>query len=59
MEMKLFKKGKERWTRFKVGVKEIQFLPIEVIVALGYPIKKSSRFYYFEKKGDYLNERYL
>ena len=44
--MTLFTKNKENWTRFKVGVKQIY-------------TKKTTRFYYWEKKGDFLNGRDL
>lgn len=58
MEMSLFTKNKENWTRFKIGIKEMKIMPSKVLLALGEPVKKSSRFYYWEKKGDYLNGRF-
>lgn len=59
MEMTLFTKNKENWTRFKIGLKEIYTMLPKVLFALGEPTKKSSRFYYWEKKGDFLNGRDL
>ena len=53
MEMTLFTKNKENWTRFKVGVKQIYTIPPKVLLALGEPTKKTTRFYYWEKKGDF------
>ena len=59
VEMTLFTKNKENWTRFKVGVKQIYTIPPKVLLALGEPTKKTTRFYYWEKKGDFLNGRDL
>ena len=59
VEMTLFIKNKENWTRFKVGVKQIYTIPPKVLLALGEPTKKTTRFYYWEKKGDFLNGRDL
>lgn len=59
MEMTLFTKNKENWTRFKVGVKQIYTIPPKILLALGEPTKKTTRFYYWEKKGDFLNGRDL
>ena len=59
VEMTLFTKNKENWTRFKVGVKQIYTIPPKVLLVLGEPTKKTTRFYYWEKKGDFLNGRDL
>lgn len=59
MEMRLFIKNKENWTRFKIGTKEIKNTPPKILLALGKPVKVSTRFYYWEKKGDFLNGRDL
>lgn len=59
VEMTLFTKNKENWTRFKVGVKQIYTIPPKVLLVLGEPTKKTNRFYYWEKKGDFLNGRDL
>ena len=47
--MTLFTKNKENWTT----------IPPTVLLALGEPTKKTTRFYYWEKKGDFLNGRDL
>ena len=57
--MTLFTKNKENWTRFKIGLKQIYTIPPTVLLALGEPTKKTTRFYYWEKKGDFLNGRDL
>ena len=57
--MTLFTKNKENWTRFKVEVKQIYTIPLKVLLVLGEPTKKTTRFYYWEKKGDFLNGRDL
>ena len=49
------KQYKENWTRFKVGVKQIHTIPPKILLALGEPTKKTTRFYYWEKKGDFIN----
>ena len=43
MEMTLFTKNKENWTRFKVGVKQIYTIPPKVLLVLGEPTKKTNR----------------
>ena len=57
--MTLFLVNKENWTRFKVGVKQIYAISPMVLLTLGEPTKKTTRFYYWEKKGDFLNGRDL
>ena len=61
--MTLFTKNKENWTRFKVGVKQIHTIPPKILLALGEPTKKTTRFWLihnskkFRKEG-YVHERY-
>ena len=62
VEVSLFTKSKETWTKIKVSVKEINKMDManpEFIIGLtkiiGDPIKKSSRYYYWELRGDYIN----
>lgn len=59
MEMSLFKKDGEVWTRFKVSVKQFRnwktILEIKYSVDTRKPVKESSRYIYFEQKGDFLN----
>ena len=50
MELRLFTKNNEKWTRFKIGLKEIYTIPSKVLLALGEPTKKTTRFYYWERK---------
>ena len=61
MEVSLFTKNKETWTRFKISVNELELEDYRDIKSiafiLGEPIKKSSRYYYWEIKGDYVNVR--
>ena len=59
MEMTLFTKNKENWTRFQAGVKQIYTIPPKILLALGEPTKKTTRFYSREKTGDFLNGRDL
>lgn len=44
MELKVFEKNGETYTRFKVGVKEIYKLPPKIIMVLGIPYKKAQDF---------------
>ena len=61
MEMNLFKKDGVDWTRFKLSLKEFPkwqaLLEIKYCIDTSMPTKKSSRFIYFEKEGDFLNDR--
>ena len=59
MEMSLFKKNGVIWTRFKCSLKELSqwqaLLEIKYCIDTSIPVKKSSRFIYFEQEGDFLN----
>ena len=60
MEMSLVKKDKKDWTRFKLTLKEfseLKGLLDKFGIDTASPSKKSSRFIYFEKEGDFLNDR--
>lgn len=61
MEMSLFKKDEMTWTRFKCSIKEFPqwqaFLEIKYCIDTKNPVKRNSRFIYFEKEGDFLNGR--
>lgn len=61
MEMSLIKKDKKYWTRFKCSLKEFPkwqgLLETKYCIDTSMPVKKSSRFIYFEKEGDFLNDR--
>lgn len=60
MEMSLIKKDKKDWTRFKLTLKEfseLRGLLDKFGIDTASSSKKSSRFIYFEKEGDYLNGR--
>lgn len=60
MEMSLIKKDKKDWTRFKLTLKEfteLRGLLDKFGIDVDNPSKKSSRFIYFEKEGDFLNDR--
>ena len=60
MEMSLVKKKKKDWTRFKLTLKEfseLRGLLDKFGIDTDNPSKKSSRFIYFEKEGDFLNDR--
>lgn len=56
MEIKIFEVAGEKFTRFKVRRKEYPL--VKAILdkyGITIPVKKSSRFIYFEAKGDYIN----
>lgn len=59
METSLFKKDGKVWTRFKVSLKSFwgwkDILKIKYEVDIDSPSRRSSRYIYFEKEGDYLN----
>ena len=60
MEISLIKKDKKDWTRFKLTLKEfseVRGLLDTFGIDTEKPSKKSSRFIYFEKEGDFLNDR--
>jgi hypothetical protein len=56
MEMKLFEIAGERYTRIKVSLSQYRFVK-NILAKHGItePSKKSSRYIYFEVKGDLLN----
>lgn len=57
--MILFKKGKEVWTRFKISKAELDSIPVLAIKMIAKePTKVSSRFTYYELKGDFLNGKF-
>ena len=59
METSLFKKDGKVYTRFKVSLKNCwkwkPYLKAKYNIDMDNPSKKSSRYIYFEKEGDYLN----
>lgn len=59
MEMSIFKKDDKTYTRFKVTLKEFKFwralLEIKYCIDTSNPVKKNSRYVYFEKEGDWIN----
>lgn len=59
MDMSLFKKDGKTFTRFKVPVKSFGKYRLMLEVKYGVdttkPVKISSRYKYFEKKGDWIN----
>ena len=58
MEVKIFEQDGERWTRFKVLVSQYcGFKEVLDSIGLKKPVKKSSRYLYFEVKGDVLNNK--
>lgn len=59
METSIFKRDGEVWTRFKIPVGDLMiYAPlIRKYVDINKPAKKSSRYIYYECKGDLLNQR--
>lgn len=58
MEMSLFKKDGKIFTRFKVRLKEFSSWVVMLKaygIKISEPSKKSSRYIYFEKEGDWIN----
>lgn len=59
MEMSIFEKGGKTYTRFKVTLKEFKswkaLLEIKYGIDTSEPVKKNSRYIYFEKEGDWIN----
>lgn len=57
METSIFERDGKTWTRFKVKVKELQKYArlLKKWVDVNKPVKRSSRFIYFEVEGDLLN----
>ena len=58
MEMSIFKKEGKTYTRFKITLKEFKSLR-DMLIKYGFdvsmPVKKNSRYIYFEKEGDWIN----
>lgn len=61
MEMSIFEKNGKTYTRFKLTVKEFKdfklYLQAKCGIDTNVPVKKNSRFIYFEKEGDLINDR--
>ncbi len=58
MEVKLFERDGERWTLFKVLLSQYRgFKKLLDSYGMTEPVKKSSRYLYFEVKGDVLNNK--
>lgn len=58
MEMSIFEKDGKTYTRFKVRLKELKFwksLLKRYGIDTSEPVKKNSRYIYFEKEGDWIN----
>ena len=59
MEMSIFKKDGKIYTRFKVRLKELKswnaWLKLKYCINTSEPVKKNSRYIYFEKEGDWIN----
>lgn len=59
MEMSIFEKDGKTYTRFKITLKEFKFwqglLEIKYCIDTSEPIKKNSRYIYFEREGDWIN----
>ena len=59
MEMSIFTKDSKIYTRFKVRLKEFKywqaFLEVKYCINTSEPVKKNSRYIYFEKEGDWIN----
>lgn len=58
MEISIFKKARKTYTRFKVTLKEFKFwrdMLIKYGIDTSEPVKKNSRYIYFEKEGDWIN----
>ena len=56
MEMSIFKKDGKTYTRFKVTLKEFKsWQALLGCIDTSKPVKKNSRYIYFEKEGDWIN----
>jgi hypothetical protein len=60
MEMLIFEKGGKTYTRFKITLKEFKLkflrnLLTKYGIDTSGPVKKNSRYIYFEKDGDWIN----
>lgn len=59
MELRLFRKNGEEFTRFKIPKAELNTVPaIAIKMYAAKPSKESSKFTYYELKGDYLNGKF-
>lgn len=52
MELRLFEKNGETYTRIKLSIKQEGAMIVEVACLLGEPTKTSKVYNYFESKGD-------
>ena len=61
MEMSIFEEDGKTYTRFKVKLKEFKswqgLLEIKYCIDTSEPVKKNSRYIYFEKEGNWINEK--
>lgn len=58
MEMRIFERDGERWTRFKILLSQYRgFKKMMDNFGMTQPVKKNSRYIYFEAKGDFLNAK--
>ena len=59
MKTSIFERDGETWTRFKVPVRDLKTYAqiIRKYVDINSPVRKSSRYVYYERKGDLLNPR--
>lgn len=58
MEISIFKKEEKTYTRFKITLKEFKSwrdMLIKHGIDTSKPVKKNSRYIYFEKEGDWIN----
>lgn len=56
MEMSIFKKDGKTYTRFKITLKEFKSCRLcSSCIDTSKPVKKNSRYIYFEKEGDWIN----
>lgn len=59
MEMSIFEKDGKIYTRFKVRLKDLKSwkacLKLKYRINTSEPVKKNSRYIYFEKEGDWIN----
>lgn len=57
--MSIFEKDGKTYTRFKLTIKEFKdfklYLQVKFGIDTNTPVKKNSRFIYFEKEGDLIN----
>ena len=58
MEISIFKKDGKTYTGFKVTLKEFKswrYILIKYGIDTSKPVKKNSRYIYFEREGDWIN----